>query len=43
MEKVHSLKINVDEKNPSRSIGDYKVGQFILILNNLNVKVESVN
>ena len=33
----------MDEKNSWRSTGDYKVGQFILILNKLNVKVEIVN
>jgi hypothetical protein len=34
------VQIKVDEKNSWRSNGDYKVGQFILILNSLNVKVE---
>ena len=43
MVKVHSLKINVDEKNSWRTTGDYKVEQFILILSNLNVKVERVS
>ena len=41
--KVHSLKINVDKKNSWRSTGDHKVGQFVLISNNLNVKFERVN
>ena len=40
---VHALKINVDVKNPWSSTGDYIVGQFISILNNLNTKVERVN
>ena len=42
-ENVHSLKINADEKSSLRSTGDYKVRQFILILDNFNVKVEGVN
>ena len=39
--KVHSLRINVDENSSWRSTGDYKVGQFMLILRNLNVKIEN--
>ena len=41
--KVHSLKINADEKNSYRSNGDYEVGQLILLINNMNVKVERLN
>ena len=41
--RAHSLKINEDETNSWRSTCDNKVGQFILIFNNLNVKVERVN
>ena len=42
-EKVHSLKINVDKKDSWKSTWDYEVGQFIVILNYLNVKVERVH
>ena len=40
---VHSLKINVDEKNSWRRTADHIVGQFILVLNNFNVNVERVD
>ena len=37
------INYKVDAQNSRRSRGDYKVGQVILILDGLNVKVERVN